>query len=288
MGSFCKFSLKIYPPILLLFLAARPFQLSAIHVVCTTPTIYDLASVLGGNMVNPVLLRNKDLQVPNLKTTQKLQKADLIFSNGLSYPPGLDKTLQKEESPVPIIILSEYINILHYPSSGRQNPYTWLDPQNGMAYAHQIKEAFIAADPERVENYLFNYQLYVLQLSELDSFVIKRIRAIPKAKRVLPSSLEAFQYFAERYGITFADSISPSSSFPKDSLLLELKEGPAASTYIDLIKHNTIILSEAMRNELWNAQKKEEALRPRSFDRSFLFILILLCVGAVLFFLVKK
>lgn len=275
----------------ILCLAGHPRLSLAVNVLCTTPTIQDMANVLGGNMVKTILLDSEALPASGSKNTQKLQKADLVFSNGLSYDFWLEKVLKRvDDAATKNIILSENIHPLTYSSSSyKQNPYAWLDPQNGMAYAHQIKEAFLLSDPERADNYMFNYQLYLFQLSELDSFVRKRIQAIPETQRILPRSLEAFQYFAERYGITFVDTIMPSVNFPKDALALEVSKDSAAiaNTYIDLVKHNTLILAEAMENKLWRAKKKASLLS-RSLVRNIFFLFLFLVGATALIYLLKK
>ncbi len=252
-------SLKVNGLLFGLLFMVHPILSQTLKVACTTPVIKDLTDVLGGNMIESTLVTPENLASEGIQT---LQNADLVFSNGLSYDTWLEKVLKEVETKPAHIVLTSQIHPLRFSSTADQpNPYAWLDPQNGMVYAHQIKEALIALDPEKAGNYLFNYQLYLHQLTELDSFVQKKILEIPEHKRVWPEALDTFQYFADRYGISLVDSIIPSPFFLKDSLLLDLAEDPrfTPSTYLGLIRKNTLVLTDAMENHRWILVEKQES-----------------------------
>ena len=76
----------------------------------------------------------------------------------------------------------------------------WM-PTMAMIYIKNIKDAFVALDPDNAEFYEKNYQNYKSKLEVLDLFIMKQIQSIPKEKRILITSHDAFQYYGRRYGI---------------------------------------------------------------------------------------
>lgn len=240
-GLICIFSLS-------------PSSSQSIQVVTTNSVLEDMVQVLGGNMIKCVSIIPKGQSpvdfVPNAQSLDLLKQADIVFSNGLSYEPWLEDALEKTATKAPKIVLSEGVHILRDPaSSGAANPYAWIDARNGMVYARNIQKALADQDPQNAENYHFNYQVYLFQLAELDSFIQKKIMEIPEEQRFLPTSLEAFRYFGSRYGLGRNAESKNIDINLKDSLYIDWLgdlDGPA-STYIDMLRYNTQVLTEVLK-----------------------------------------
>lgn len=263
------------------------------NIVSTTSVFHDMVQVIGGNMVESFSLTPVSESFVVFKDSaeiiQLIQDAKLIISNGLQYESGLKEAIERVGAQDKTFRLAEGIPALPYLSFPEKlNPYAWLDPQNGMVYARQIKEKLILADPERAENYQFNYQLYVYQLTELDTFVRNQIQLIPESQRVLPLQLEAFRYFASRYGIQFVKTKQEEQFSFQDSLFtdaLSTQDGPA-DTYLNMIRHNTRVLIGAMKKMDWQPIEDTAPSSQKVVGKIVLFfsIVLIVVITATIFF----
>ena len=66
-----------------------------------------------------------------------------------------------------------------------------------------IRDALEAADPERAALYETRAAAYLATLEALDKQVASAIAAIPKQRRRIVSTHDAFGYFSARYGLEF-------------------------------------------------------------------------------------
>jgi ABC-type Zn uptake system ZnuABC Zn-binding protein ZnuA len=92
------------------------------------------------------------------------------------------------------------------------DPHLWLDPNNVIAYVHNIRDGLSEFDPDGAEVYATNASAYINQLSELDAWINGQVAQIEPQRRVLVTNHEAFGYFAERYGFQVVGAIIPSFS----------------------------------------------------------------------------
>ncbi|RYF38840.1 MAG: metal ABC transporter substrate-binding protein, partial [Comamonadaceae bacterium] len=91
----------------------------------------------------------------------------------------------------------------HHHHHGEIDPHAFQDPANVMVYARNISAALAKADPAGKDVYKANAEAYQAQLTELDAWATRQFAAIPKAKRKVITSHDAFGYLGARYGITF-------------------------------------------------------------------------------------
>ena len=80
------------------------------------------------------------------------------------------------------------------------------DLHNGRIYVENIAKGLSAVDPAGAAIYQANAAAYEARLADLDKWVKTEFAAIPKAKRRMITSHDAFGYFGAAYGITI---ISP-------------------------------------------------------------------------------
>jgi zinc/manganese transport system substrate-binding protein len=84
-----------------------------------------------------------------------------------------------------------------------QDPHAWQDVANAKVYVEAIREALTAADPEGAQIYKSNADAYLAKLDALDAEIQQAIGALPKERRRVVSTHDAFGYFAARYGVEF-------------------------------------------------------------------------------------
>ena len=81
------------------------------------------------------------------------------------------------------------------------DPHAWQNLANGEIYVANIRDGLIAADPEGKATYQANAAKYLAALEAEDEAVKTAIAALPKARRKIITSHDAFAYFADAYGI---------------------------------------------------------------------------------------
>jgi len=76
-----------------------------------------------------------------------------------------------------------------------------MDASLAVRYVESIAAAMTALDPDNATTYQERLGAYRKELLDLDSEIKAAINTIPKQKRILITSHDAFQYYGSRYGI---------------------------------------------------------------------------------------
>jgi anchored repeat ABC transporter substrate-binding protein len=92
---------------------------------------------------------------------------------------------------------------------GEIDPHLWQDVGNAMAYVELIRDTLIARDPAGAAAYRANADRYLHQLERLDGYVQRTIASIPRARRHLVTTHDAFAYLAHAYRIEIAGFVTP-------------------------------------------------------------------------------
>jgi ABC-type metal ion transport system, periplasmic component/surface adhesin len=83
------------------------------------------------------------------------------------------------------------------------DPHAWNNVANGVIYAQNITEGLAKADPQDASLIKVRGAKYVDDLRALDSWVKQRFSPIPREKRKVLTSHDAFGYFAKAYQVDF-------------------------------------------------------------------------------------
>ncbi|MFA4927200.1 MAG: anchored repeat ABC transporter, substrate-binding protein [Patulibacter sp.] len=92
---------------------------------------------------------------------------------------------------------------------GEIDPHLWQNVRNVMAYVELIRDTLIDVDPAGARDYRRNAAAYLARLERLDGYVREQIRAIPKQRRHLVTTHDAFGYLGKAYGIAIAGFVTP-------------------------------------------------------------------------------
>lgn len=117
------------------------------------------------------------------------------------------------------------------------DPHFWLDPNNVIKYAENIRDGLSKADPEGAGTYQANAGAYIAKLKELDRWIADRATEVPEANRLLVTNHESFGYFADRYGFRIIGTLLPSVS---------TGSSPSAQQLAQLIDHITATGAKAI------------------------------------------
>ncbi|MFL5121662.1 MAG: metal ABC transporter solute-binding protein, Zn/Mn family, partial [Microvirga sp.] len=86
---------------------------------------------------------------------------------------------------------------------GNLDPHAWQSVANARIYVANIRDALVKADPAGTDVYEANARDYLEKLDALDKDVRAAIDAIPRDRRKIITSHDAFGYFQKAYGVTF-------------------------------------------------------------------------------------
>ena len=176
---------------------------------------------------------------------------------------------------------------------GELDPHFWFDPLRVQQAVNSISARLSTVDPTGQTLYLQNAASYNRELDGLHAWITEQVEVLPEDRRVLVTSHDSFQYFAQRYGFEVAGAIFPVSTEREPTaqdlaMLIETIEhegvpavftekshserlaqrvaeetgatligglytgslseaGGQAGTYLDLMRHNTTEIVEALR-----------------------------------------
>jgi len=95
---------------------------------------------------------------------------------------------------------------------GEIDPHLWQNVRNVEAYAKAMRDVLIKADPDGATTYTKNTADYVDKLDDLDSYLKTTIKKIPKSRRHLITTHDAFAYLADAYGLSVSGFVTPNPS----------------------------------------------------------------------------
>ncbi len=96
---------------------------------------------------------------------------------------------------------------------GDIDPHLWQSVKNGIAYVRTIADRLCEVDPQNARKYRANADRYINKLLDVDAYMRKKVAAIPKERRNLVTTHDAFAYLGKTYGVNIAGfvTINPSS-----------------------------------------------------------------------------
>lgn len=92
---------------------------------------------------------------------------------------------------------------------GEIDPHLWEDVANAKAYVQLMRDTLISTDPDGKQTYEANTTAYLSKLDELDTYVRTTLATIPKDRRQLITTHDAFGYLASAYEMTVAGFVVP-------------------------------------------------------------------------------
>ncbi|MFO1444694.1 zinc ABC transporter substrate-binding protein [Bacillus sp. Bva_UNVM-123] len=208
-----KRMLGIYLVITLLFLSACGKQSSSteqsekLTVTTTTSQIADAVVNIGGEKVEVQSLMGPGTDPHLYKATQgdisKLQKADIIFYNGLYLEGKMLDVLEKMNKEKPTIAIGDSIDmemlLTDLDGNNAIDPHIWFDIDLWKLAVKQVELGLIKVDPDNKSYYEKNAETYFQKLDDLNQFATEEMEKIPSEQKVLVTAHDAFSYFGRAY-----------------------------------------------------------------------------------------
>lgn len=201
-------------------------------VVTTSTILTDLTAQVGGDAIElqGILQPGNDPHVyePVPQDTIALEQADLILYNGYNLEPGLIKLIQGTGNGAAAVAVGEVVEPLNFEYQGQRqpDPHVWGDVENAIAMTEAIRDALIEVSPENADVFSANAQQLIADLATLDRWIGEQIATIPADQRQLVTTHDAFQYYAQAYGLTV----------PGTLIGISTEEQPSAQTVSQLVE----------------------------------------------------
>lgn len=216
----------------------------SLNVVASFTVLADMAKQVGGEHVTVKSLVGPDGDPhsfePSPQDSVALSKADVVIVSGLGMEGWMDRLVSASGYKGKVIVASEGISTRKMIDDGKQitDPHAWNSAENGAIYAQNITRALVAADPEDAAAINDTGSEYVTRLKLLDSWAKTRFEAIPKSKRKVLTSHDAFGYFGQEYGVTFMAPVGFSTEAEANAsdvagLIKQLKEQHIKTYFIE-------------------------------------------------------
>jgi manganese/zinc/iron transport system substrate-binding protein len=179
------------------------------NVVTTVAMITDIVQQVAGDHAHVTGLIGEGVDPHLYKPTRndiaRLQKADIVFYNGLLLEGKMVEALQQLARSKPVHAVTAEIPrdyLLALPDAqGHHDPHVWMDVSAWRQAVLTVAKALGEFDPHRRTEYETNAQRYAEELEGLHAYVKRVIGSIPENRRVLVTAHDAFHYFGRAYGI---------------------------------------------------------------------------------------
>jgi manganese/zinc/iron transport system substrate-binding protein len=180
-----------------------------LRVVVTTTMAADMASRVAGEHAEVSGMMGPGVDPHLYKATagdvSRLQQADLILYNGLYLEGRMgDLFVKMGRQGKPVYALAEGVEVsqLMEPPEflGHYDPHIWFDPKLWVQAVKVVVKALSEADPSHAEIYAANGRAVEEEILSHSEWGLERVSALPKAKRILVTSHDAYNYFGRAFG----------------------------------------------------------------------------------------
>lgn len=175
----------------------------ALPVVATFSILADIVRQVGGGRVAVTSLvgPNADAHTfePKPADVAAVAAARLLVVNGLGFEGWLGRLARSAGGKTRTVVASDGIKPIR--EDGKIDPHAFGNPLNVARYVANIRDALLAVDPDGKSDYEAATTAYMGKLDALDAEVRREIDRIPKERRRLITTHDAFGYYAERYGL---------------------------------------------------------------------------------------
>lgn len=177
-----------------------------IRVLSTTAMIEDIVKQIGGEFIRSICLIVGDLDPHSYELVkgddEKFRAADLIFCNGIGLEHSASIRYHLENNKNTVTLGDQLLQ--KYPDrfvlvDGQLDPHIWMDMDLFSEIVDPIVEALISKDPMHATDYEERGKQVKAKLKYKDIQLRHIMRNVPKEKRFLVTSHDAFHYFAKRY-----------------------------------------------------------------------------------------
>lgn len=184
------------------------FEGPPVRVTCTTTIVADAVKRVGGDRVTIQMLMGPGVDphkfIPEAGDRKKLDDAHVVFFNGLHLEGKMADLFEKNRDRWRAFAVAGAIpadKLRHADvDGGEHDPHVWFDVQLWKYAVGVVRDELAELDPSGADVYRANADAYLKELDALDAEIRKQLDTVPKERRVLVTSHDAFGYFGRAYG----------------------------------------------------------------------------------------
>jgi len=207
-------TLRLLKPLAALaaLLAAAPCASAGTITVASLSTILtEMAHTIGGDhvIVVPLVKAGMDPHEyePQPDDLRKASDSQLILATGKHLENYLPKLSESTGGKAAVLQVGDAFPSLKItgedaPKTGGLDPHWWHSIPNMKVAVKTVRDEFIKLDPANKADFTQNAAAELSKLDALNQWARKEISKLPRDKRKLVTSHDAFQYFARDYGFT--------------------------------------------------------------------------------------
>jgi manganese/zinc/iron transport system substrate-binding protein len=179
-----------------------------IDAVATTTMVADLVKNIGGERVKVRALMGPGVDPHLYKATASdmvsLQQADVIFYNGLLLEGKMQdlfaKMARSKKFVYPVTESVPQTSLLEPPEfQGHYDPHVWFDPTLWQQTIDTVLRGLSELDAAGKDYYQQQADKTRTRWTEFHQWALKKTAELPKEKRVLVTSHDAYNYFGRAY-----------------------------------------------------------------------------------------
>ncbi|MEO6470230.1 MAG: metal ABC transporter substrate-binding protein [Aeromicrobium sp.] len=171
-----------------------------------------VAEQVGGSYANVDNLTAPGAEPHDIELKPKqvgaVQNADLVIFEK-SFQAAVDQAVDQADRPAKgTIDVAKLVSLKNLQAGvqeeghehGSKDPHSWLDPRNMIVVTKAVSTQLSQIDPAHAKQFMANAQKLITQLSDLDATFTAGLKTC--RTRTIVTSHAAFQYLANRYGLT--------------------------------------------------------------------------------------
>jgi ABC-type Zn uptake system ZnuABC Zn-binding protein ZnuA len=198
------------PAFLLLSLTLRA-SAGTMTVTSLSTILTEMAQEVGGDHVKVVALVKPGMDPheyqPQPDDLRMASDSQLILATGKHLENYLPKLSESTGGKAAILQVGDAFPSLKItgedaPKTGGLDPHWWHSIRNMKVAVKTVRDEFVKLDPADKDDFQTNAAATLAKLDGLNQWARVEIAKLPKDKRKLVTSHDAFQYFARDYGFT--------------------------------------------------------------------------------------
>ena len=196
---------------LVLGLTASVQAADKLRAVASFSILGDMVQQVGGDRVELTTLVGPDgdahVYEPTPADARNLAASQILFINGLGFEGWMDRLEKSSGFKGKVVVASTGVKPRTMVEDEGDKPETitdphaWQDLENGKLYVGNIRDALIAVDPDGKSVYEANAANYLDAIAKEETAVKQALAALPKDRRKIITSHDAFGYFGAAYGL---------------------------------------------------------------------------------------
>jgi zinc/manganese transport system substrate-binding protein len=182
-----------------------------IKAVASFSILGDMVKQVGRDRVEVITLVGPDgdthVYEPTPADAKNLAASQILFINGLGFEGWMDRLEKSSGFTGNVVVASKGVSLrTMVEEEGDKektitDPHAWQSLANGKLYVANIRDGLIAVDPEGKAAYEANAAKYLDEIAKEEEAVKRAIARLPKDRRKLITSHDAFGYFGAAYGL---------------------------------------------------------------------------------------